>query len=158
MPKDHWAHEKARSAVRRAEADKRTTRDQARCERAQDWEASRPTKDRLQSPSTRLWFGKYNGKTLRQVAERDHGYIDWLAGLTPAAGNWRMKILVAYLQTSPCLAKRRMARHTGGDEAPATTNMACEIREADPIRHVPSTSPDNARGPEGGEFHGAARL
>ena len=136
MPRDDWAKARAKDKARNSRGRRSVGRSR---KRKQD----RISQNRLQSPSTVLWFGVHKGKTLSTVAEIEPSYIQWLSGLTPDKTAWRLKHLVKYLRTSPRLANRRMARHMGGDEAPATTNMACESRQTEPhssrAAHTPVT-------------------
>jgi hypothetical protein len=131
MPRDDWARERAKDAAKRL-SKQNTSRKKSKHARAISHKKSHVSQSRLQTPTTVLWFGKFKNRTLRDVFIQDPSYINWLAGLTPREDSWRLKLLVDYLRTSPKLANSRTARHTGGDEAPATTNMACEIRQTRP--------------------------
>lgn len=125
MPRDEWKRENDRIAAR-----KRTSRSKARHKRSLKHKQTEVERARLQSPTAILWFGKYKKLTLREVFQKDPSYLTWLANCKPKG--WKMEVLVAYLRTSPNLANRRSARHTGGDEAPAITKMAEGKRQTDP--------------------------
>lgn len=131
MPRDDWKRARDKDVARRL-ANQNTSRKKSKRTRAIRRKQNVVTKSRLQTPSTILWFGKYKKLTLQEVFQKDPSYLNWLAGLTPSDSNWRIKLLVDYLRTSPNLAKRRTARHTGGDEAPVITKMAYEIRQTRP--------------------------
>jgi len=58
--------------------------------------ADKVAEERLSSPKTRLWFGKYSGKTVEQVAEIDIGYLRWLSIQRHSV--WRMTLLSSFLR------------------------------------------------------------
>lgn len=97
MPKDEWANGRRKDLAKKVAA---TDRDKARQKRAGAWEASQTAASRLQQPTTRLWFGKYNGCTLEHVKRIDPSYLGWLSQLEPSEDAWRLKLLVAYLKRS----------------------------------------------------------
>lgn len=98
MPKDEWARARAKDIARKGEPYKAvTSRDQARRDRARRWRE----KQRLQSPSTKLWFGKYRGQSISTIQLKDPAYLQWLSQQTVSDSNWRMQKLVAYLRSLP---------------------------------------------------------
>jgi hypothetical protein len=134
MPHDQWARANARAKY----GPVKTDRSKSRRKRSRLHLQHTIERSRFQSPGTVLWFGKYKGKSLRYVRANDPMYLAWLSAITPKSK--KLSYLVAYLRNSPNLANRRMARHTGGDEAPATTNMACENRKIAPNSSRTATS------------------
>lgn len=100
MPRDDWARARARDAVQRQERRHRNiNRSTPKSCRTAKTKQGRIAAERLQSMTTRFWFGRHNGKTVREVLDADPGYIHWLASRPAADGAWRMALLVQFLRT-----------------------------------------------------------
>jgi hypothetical protein len=93
MPKDTWAKERAKDAAWKVTV---LDRNAARRLRASTHAEIR----RLQSPSTRLWFGKYRNRTIQVIQQKDPAYLQWLSHQNVSDSDWRMQALVAYLKKS----------------------------------------------------------
>jgi len=83
MPVDLWKKANDRAKYGPVTYTKKKKRSKAR------WlpGTSRPTSRklrRIQSLDARLWFGKYKGKTIRQVMKADISYLHWLANAPDA--------------------------------------------------------------------------
>ena len=54
---------------------------------------------RLQTLSTKLWFGKYKDMPIEEVREIDPDYLRWLVSSPPPKNAWRMKRLQEFLKS-----------------------------------------------------------
>ena len=98
MPKDEWARARVKEASQKvAREDGLTSHARNRRDRAARWRE----KQRLQSPATRLWFGKYRGEIISTIQHKDPAYLQWLSHQSIADSDWRMQALVAYLRSLP---------------------------------------------------------
>ena len=50
---------------------------------------------RLCSPDTKLWFGKYNGRKIREIPR---SYLQWLLDADPGTNHWRMDAVRGFLR------------------------------------------------------------
>jgi len=74
-------------------------RQERRDKRAKLHQAKQQQLKRLQSLDTKLWFGKHEGMTIRQIRTDYPEYLQWLATRNPDRKHWRMRALVDFLQT-----------------------------------------------------------
>jgi len=91
MPKDTWANARLNEAAWKVTVlDRKTSREL----RARNHFAIK----RLQSPSTKLWFGKYRGQTVEAIQHKDPSYLQWLSKQNVSDSDWKLQTLVAYLK------------------------------------------------------------
>lgn len=89
MPKDDWKKAKDKQ-IARAEAHR------LRQEKRRNSKAKQEPSQFTVSESTKLWFGKHKGKTIKTVIRTDRAYLKWLATSGPAR-NWKMDALKRYI-------------------------------------------------------------
>jgi hypothetical protein len=139
MPRDDWAKARARDISRKAERrnDRSTRRSIARSKAAKKRHVA---EQRLQSMSTRFWFGRHGpytdeqgkshpGKTVRQVTYDDFPYIQWLVRQQSSTTSQQMTLFIKFLKGlrpphSPSTRATAPAADMRGDEAPVTSNDA----------------------------------
>jgi uncharacterized protein (DUF3820 family) len=96
MPRDEWAKARAIDAAKRGKPSKLSRLGKKR-QRSNTRAANHLEAKRLQSTSTKLWFGKHKGRTIQFLINNHPDYLRWLRELPPAA-DWRMKALLEFLK------------------------------------------------------------
>lgn len=108
MPRDDWAKARAYDIARKAE--RRNDRSAARSiARSKAAKKRHVMEKRVQSMSTRFWFGKYGpytdkqgkshpGQTIRQVTYDDFPYIQWLVRQPASEHSQRMTLFLQFLK------------------------------------------------------------
>ena len=97
MPRDDWARARARDISRKAgrHNDRSARRSIARSKAAKKRHIA---EQRLQSMSTRFWFGRHAGETVLQVALDDFPYIQWLVRQQSSTTSKQMTLLIQFLK------------------------------------------------------------
>jgi uncharacterized protein (DUF3820 family) len=86
MPKDEWKIAKNRDIGRKASSGRTLPISK---------KAKAASIKRLCSPDTKLWFGRYNGRKIREIPR---SYLQWLLDAEPGTKHWRMEAVRGFLR------------------------------------------------------------
>lgn len=93
MPRDDWAKARAKDAARKGRQGV-STRKRKNVKRSQSLRQTQVMRDRLESWDARMWFGKFNGRKLRDC---QRWYLDFLTTLEPTSE--RIRMIVSFLRS-----------------------------------------------------------